>query len=181
LLLTRGILEALVHHQPRLLVQTRGPLVARDIDVFERFASVRVNVSIPTDSEEVRQAFEPKAPPLERRWQALADLKSSGVPVGVCVTPMLPLCDPDSFAERIAALAPAVVVTQDFHDARTGFGADTADTAREVLGRFGWTQASYARALGRLRQRLRVYEAEAGFFPPPPAGPRQGELFAGRL
>ena len=32
--LTRGILEALVPHQPRLLVQTRGPLVVRDIDVL---------------------------------------------------------------------------------------------------------------------------------------------------
>src|SRR5262249_16162401 len=30
--LTRGILEALVPHQPRLLIQTRGPLVVRDID-----------------------------------------------------------------------------------------------------------------------------------------------------
>jgi DNA repair photolyase len=106
LLLTRGVLEALAPHQPCLLVQTRGPLVARDIDVLVRFAAVRVHVSIPTDSEEVRQAFEPKAPPLDRRWQALADLKSSGLPVGVCVAPMLPLCDPESFAERIAALAP---------------------------------------------------------------------------
>jgi DNA repair photolyase len=179
LMLTRGILEALVPHQPRLLVQTRGPLVARDIDVFERFASVRVNVSVPTDSEEVRQAFEPKAPPLQRRWQALLDLKGSGIPVGVCVTPMLPLSDPDRFVERITALRPAVVVTQDFHDARTGFGADTADTAREVLERFGWGSDDYRCCLERLRRRMHVYEAEAGFFPPP-AVTRQGELFAAR-
>ena len=35
LALTRGILEALLPHQPRLVVQTRGPLVVRDIDVLE--------------------------------------------------------------------------------------------------------------------------------------------------
>ena len=35
LLLTRGILEALLPHQPRLVVQTRGPLVVRDIDVLD--------------------------------------------------------------------------------------------------------------------------------------------------
>src|SRR5947207_12640747 len=58
LCLTRGILEELVPFQPRLLIQTRGPLVVRDGDVLRRFRSVRVNVSIPTDSEAVRQVFE---------------------------------------------------------------------------------------------------------------------------
>src|SRR5262249_27969254 len=52
--LTRGILEALLPHQPRLVVQTRGPLVVRDTDLLRQFRSVRVNLSIPTDSEEVR-------------------------------------------------------------------------------------------------------------------------------
>src|SRR5204862_4180451 len=74
LALTRGILEALVPHQPRLLIQTRGPLVVRDIDVLKQFRRVRVNMSIPTDSEDVHAMFEPKSPPLARRWQALNEL-----------------------------------------------------------------------------------------------------------
>src|SRR5262245_63168963 len=127
LCLTRGILEALAPHQPRLLVQTRGPLVVRDIDVMKQFRSVRVNMSIPTDSEAVRQAFEPKAPPLERRWQALAEVKASGLPVGVCVTPMLPLENVEAFVERLAAFRPDVLVTQHFHDSGGGFGADTGE------------------------------------------------------
>ena len=93
LCLTRGILEEMLDHQPRLVVQTRGPLVVRDIDVLVKFRAVRVNVSITTDSEVVRQAFEPKAPPLERRWEALRELRAAGLTVGVCVTPMLPLED----------------------------------------------------------------------------------------
>src|SRR5262245_27079161 len=56
--LTRGILEELVPYQPRLLIQTRGPLVVRDFDVLSQFRAVRVNMSIPTDSEDVRRAFE---------------------------------------------------------------------------------------------------------------------------
>ncbi len=44
-------------------------------------------------------AFEPKAPPLERRWQAIAAVKAAGLPVGICVTPMLPLENPDRFLE----------------------------------------------------------------------------------
>src|SRR3989442_2316618 len=74
--LTRGILEAILPHQPRLLVQTRGPLVTRDLDLLAQFRAVRVNVSIPTDSESVRHVFEPKAPPLELRWQALAPIRA---------------------------------------------------------------------------------------------------------
>src|ERR1700740_1410469 len=60
--LTRGILQAMMPHQPRLLVQTRGPLVVRDLDLLKQFQAIRVNMSIPTDSEEVRKTFEPKAP-----------------------------------------------------------------------------------------------------------------------
>jgi len=165
--LTRGILEALVPHQPRLLIQTRGPLVVRDIDVLRKFRAVRINVSLPTDSEAVRQTFEPKAPPLERRWQALADLKKSGLAVGVCVTPMLPLEDPDAFVRRLVAFAPDVLVTQDFHDAGTGFGADTSATARDLLAQRRWTADDYRRCVAHLRRHLHVHEAESGFFPPP--------------
>ena len=85
LMLTRGILAAIQPHQPRLAIQTRGPLVARDIDVLKGFRALRVNMSIPTDSEKVRGQFEPKAPPLEKRWEALRQVKEAGIAVGVCV------------------------------------------------------------------------------------------------
>ena len=167
LMLTRGILEQLAEHQPRLLIQTRGPLVVRDIDVLKNFASLRVNLSIPTDSEEVRRVFEPKAPPLERRWQALEELKASGLSVGVCVTPLLPLANPEAFVERIVALGPAVVVAQHFHDASGGFGADTGAAARELLERWAWGEDNYRDCVERMRRRLTVHEGEDGFFPPP--------------
>ena len=166
LTLTRGILEELVPHQPRLLVQTRGPLVVRDLDVLARFRSVRVNMTISTDSEEARLAFEPKAPPLERRWQALAECKAAGMPTGICVTPMLPLENPEAFAQRIVAFAPDVLVTQYFHDSGGGFGADTSDTARDLTAQFRWTEEGYLRSVGLMRQHRQVYEAEEGFFPP---------------
>jgi DNA repair photolyase len=168
LCLTRGILEALLPYQPRVLIQTRGPLVLRDIDVLSQFRAVRVNMSIPTDSERVRQAFEPKAPPLEQRWAAIAEVKAAGIPVGVCVTPMLPLENTAAFVERLAAFRPDVLVTQYFHDSGGGFGADTGAAARQLLAGGSWTEADYRRCVEQLRQRLQVYEAEAGFFPPSP-------------
>ena len=167
--LTRGILKALQPHQPRLLIQTRGPLVVRDIDLLHQLRSVRVNFSIPTDSESVRQVFEPKAPPLEKRWQALAEVKRAGIPIGVCVTPLLPLDDDEAFAARLAALRPNVIVTQDFHDSGGGFGADTGAQAKRLLQQRPRTAEDYERFVQRLRRHLNVYEGEAGFFPPPAA------------
>lgn len=167
LMLTRGILEAMLPHQPRLTVQTRGPLVVRDIDVLKHFRSLRVNVSIPTDSERVRMQFEPKAPPLEKRWDAIRQLKDAGIAVGVCVTPTLPVEDLAGFAKRVADFAPDVLVCQDFHDSGGNFGADTGEEARRLLAEIGWGPANYRRFVDRLREDMLVYEAEAGFFPPP--------------
>jgi DNA repair photolyase len=167
LFLTRGILETLLPHQPRILIQTRGPLVVRDIDLLQNFWRVRINISIPTDSEDVRRAFEPKAPPLEKRWQAASQLQSAGLSVGLCLTPLLPLADRDRFAERVAAFRPSVLVVQDFHDAEGRFGADTRPEARQLLKRFDWSPTSYVSFRSRLRERCEcVHEGEKGFFPP---------------
>jgi DNA repair photolyase len=165
--LTRGILEALVPHQPRLLIQTRGPLVTRDLDLLKQFRAVRVNMSIPTDSEAVRQAFEPKAPPLERRWRAIEETRAAGVAVGICVTPMLPLEKPEAFVDRLVAFRPDVLVLQDFHDSEGGFGADTGPLARRLLAGSPWSMADYLRVRAAFAERMPIYEGEAGFFPPP--------------
>lgn len=164
--LTRGILEVLAPHQPRILIQTRGPLVVRDIDILSRFDAVRVNVSIPTDSEAVRQAFEPKAPPLERRWQAAEAIRAAGLPVGICVTPMLPLENAEKFVERLVTFAPDVLVVQEFHDSGGGFGADTGAAARRLLAETAWRVEDYQEVKARLAARREVFEGEAGFFPP---------------
>jgi DNA repair photolyase len=177
--LSRGILEALVCHQPLLLVQTRGPLVVRDIDLLKQFDAVRVNMSIPTDSEEIRKAFEPKAPPLEQRWQAIEKVKAAGIPVGICATPLLPLEDVESFVERLVGFQPDVLVVQDFHDSGGGFGADTSPGARGLLNRWRWTADRYAEVVKDLQARRVVYEGEAGFFPPGTAASVRMPIHAG--
>lgn len=164
--LTRGILEALIPAQPRLLIQTRGPMVTRDIDMLRRFSALRVNMSIPTDSEAIRRVFEPKAPPLEERWNALQRLRDAGLTVGVCITPMLPLEDPNRFVQRVVDFHPDVVVTQHFHDANGAFGADTGPEARRMLRRLQWTEDNYRNCVRRLSMSLHVFEGEQGFFPP---------------
>src|SRR5205814_5939045 len=126
----------------------------------------RVNLSIPTDSERVRQQFEPKAPPLAKRWDAARALRDAGIAVGVCVTPTLPVEDVDGFAKRLAEFRPDVLVCQDFHDAGGQFGADTGEGARRLLAEIGWAPADYRRLVDRPRHDLTVSEAGTGFFPP---------------
>ena len=174
LMLTRGILEAILPHQPRLTIQTRGPLVARDIDVLKQFRSLRVNMSIPTDSECVRMQFEPKAPPLEKRWSALQQLKDEGIAVGVCVTPTLPIVDPGGVRalKRISATfaSPTVLVCPGLpRFQRRVWCRHRRRSPCKLLAEIGWKPADYRRFVDRVKQDGTVYEAEAGFFPPPPA------------
>jgi hypothetical protein len=150
-----------------VLIQTRGPLVVRDLDVLGGFDAVRVNISIPTDSERVRLAFEPKAPPLERRWMAAQETRAAGMPVGLCLTPLLPLDDPERFVERVLSFEPDVLVLQEFHDSGGGFGADTGAAARALLAECGWSAGDYRSVIESFRtRRTDIYEGEAGFFPP---------------
>ncbi|MCS7022994.1 MAG: radical SAM protein [Gemmataceae bacterium] len=166
--LSRGILEALIPYQPRLTVQTRSPLVVRDIDLLRQFRYVGVNLSITTDCEEIRRCFEPKAPPLEERWAAARSLRQAGISITLCITPTLPLRDPEAFARLIAAFGPEVVVVQDFEESHGCFGADTGPRARQLLKHFDWTADHYYRFRDILQRYLKVYEGEAGFFPPGP-------------
>ena len=88
------------------------------------------------------------------------------MPVGVCVTPTLPILDAERFADRIAVLNPDVVVTQDFHDAHGGFGADTGEEARRLRDELRWGPDEYRQFVEVLKSRMPVFEGEAGFFPP---------------
>ena len=120
-----------------------------------------------------------RSPSLERRWEALRELKASGLKVGVCVTPTLPIEDADGFVRRLAEFAPDVLVTQYFHAREGGFGADTGEQARESLKQFRWGEEEYQQFVERLRRHLHVYEAEEGFFPPPSVSERAGSVSDG--
>jgi DNA repair photolyase len=164
--LTRGILESLVPHQPRVLIQTRGPNVKHDLDVLKQFRAVRVNITIPTDDEAVREAFEPKAPTLQARWTALSLARKAGVPIGICVTPMLPVKDCQAFTDRIVAFNPDVLVVQDFHDSGGRFGADTGAKAKRLVEEWKDRESEYRQFKKMLATRVKLWEGEKGFFPP---------------
>jgi DNA repair photolyase len=141
--LTRAILEELIAVQPRLTVQTRSPIAARDIDLFKQFERIRVNFTITTDSEEVRLRYEPHCPAIEARLKAAEAVARAGVPIGVSVSPMLPIRDPESFARRLADLAAAEYVTQFFKPTRSRFSAGSSPEAIAKMKADNWTVQQY--------------------------------------
>lgn len=166
--LVRAILEQLVHHQPRLMVQTRSPLVTRDIDILQRFDRLRVNVTVTTDSERVRRAFEPQCPPNDARLDAVRQLVDAGLDVGVTMTPLLPLEDAEEFARRVASTGARRFVAQPMHVASGRFVAGTRDQAVALSKELGWDEAAYERALESLSEALPgLMTGKSGFGPPP--------------
>jgi DNA repair photolyase len=115
--------------QVRLVVQTRSSLVTRDLNLFRRFAAVRVNMTITTDDEAVRKAFESGCASLGRRLPAIAEVQQAGIPACITLTPLLPVRDLTGFAERLRATGVTQFVTQYLHDEHGQFVAGTRAAA----------------------------------------------------
>lgn len=110
--LTRGILEVFAESGDFgfLVVQTRSPLIERDIEALARLGSrVAVSFTIETNREEVRRQITPTSPSIERRLMTLERLTRAGLKTQAAISPVLP-CDPEIFAELIAARSSRAVV-----------------------------------------------------------------------
>ncbi len=142
--LTRDILKELLHyHQPRLVVQTRSPLVTRDIDLFKQFKVVQVNMTITTDSEKVRKIFEPLCPGNKARLNAIKDVHDAGVNSCITMTPLLPLENPHNFAKSLLETGIKKFIIQPFHKDRGKFTAGTREEAMKLFKEFNWTNERY--------------------------------------
>lgn len=108
--LTRSLLEVMLKNQPDFLhVQTRSPMVKRDIDLFQQFGdSIRISMTIETDKEEVRKAFAPAAPPIPARMAALKDIKDAGIITQATIAPLLP-CSRE-FPAKLKSIANRVTI-----------------------------------------------------------------------
>jgi DNA repair photolyase len=111
---TRSLLEIMVNEPPDfILLQTRSPLVVRDIDLLQQLKGrLRVSMTVETDREDVRRILTPSAPPLAARLKALRQLRDAGIDTQAAVSPILPHMA--GFAELLAGTAPRVVVDDYF-------------------------------------------------------------------
>jgi DNA repair photolyase len=164
--LTRDILRELIHHQPRLVIQTRSPLVARDIDLLKQFEVAQVNMTVTTDSEEVRKAFEPGCPANHQRLEAIAKVQAAGIQSCVTMTPLLPVEDAEAFATALLATGVKRFIVQPFHPKKGQFAAGTKNTATPLIERYNWTGHGYTAVRDVLRRMLpQLGEGKNGFAP----------------
>jgi len=96
------LLDELMLRPPRVFtIQTRGPLILRDLARLERLAertTLRVSFSITTDSERVRRLYEPHCAPIAERLETVRRLRAAGIETYATLAPLLP-CDPDALID----------------------------------------------------------------------------------
>jgi DNA repair photolyase len=88
--LTRQCLDILVQNNWPFTVQTKSPLVTRDIDIFQKEKDVEVGLSITTADDRVRKLFEPNVPSISARIKALNELHKAGIKTFAMIAPILP-------------------------------------------------------------------------------------------
>ncbi|MDD1701340.1 MAG: radical SAM protein [Methanoregula sp.] len=96
--LTRKCLEILAQNHWPVIIQTRSPLVLRDIDIIKDAQNFEVGFSVTTADDGIRRLFEPNASSINDRIKALDELHKAGIRTYAMIAPMLP------GAERLAEL-----------------------------------------------------------------------------
>jgi DNA repair photolyase len=169
--ITRCALEAFARRPPRrLLIQTRSPLIERDIDLIAQLGDRAIaSITLETDDDAMRRAITPTSPAVARRLTTMRRLRAAGIFTQMAISPMLPN-DPVRFADLAAEVADRVIVD-------TYFDGDGANGRRsralgigelyERLGYAQWFQPGAERdLLAAMRARLgdnRVLFSRSGF------------------
>jgi len=64
--------------------------VTRDIDLFQRAGDIEVGLSVTTADDNVRKLYEPNAPAIPARLDALQTLHDAGISTFAMIAPLLP-------------------------------------------------------------------------------------------
>ncbi|MEM1604392.1 MAG: radical SAM protein [Zestosphaera sp.] len=105
--LVRESLKVLLSAGFKVVVQTKSPLVLRDLDILTSFSElVEVGFTITSVDDSVLRGVEVRAPPPKARIRALARVRDSGVRTWVFYGPLIPgLNDDLSTIEGVVGVA----------------------------------------------------------------------------
>ncbi len=88
--LTRKCLEILAGNEWPVTIQTRSPLVIRDMDILKGAKDFEAGLTITTADDKIRRLFEPYAPSIADRLDALEELHLNGIRTYAMIAPALP-------------------------------------------------------------------------------------------
>lgn len=136
--ITRALLKILAEqHRPKLVVQTRSPLVVRDCDLFKNIEDngghVQINMTVTTDDEDIRRTFEPYCPSNSVRLRAMAEIVDSRIDACITMTPLLLVKDAHAFSESLLNTGIKKFIVQPFHFQRGKFIASTREEAFSIM------------------------------------------------
>ena len=169
--LTRAALEVFVRHPiRRLLIQTRSPLIERDIEIIRALGDrAIVSLTLETDDDQVRRAITPTSPSVERRLRTARTFRARGIFVQLAISPMLPN-NPERFAELADAASNRVIIDTYFDGDGSNGARSRALGMRELYAKHGyeeWFEPGAERALvDAMKSRLgadRVLMSRDGF------------------
>jgi DNA repair photolyase len=108
--LTRGCLEVLAKFRNPVGILTKNRLVTRDIDILSELAThsaAAVNLSVTSLDPKLQRILEPRTSPPLARLDAVSQLRSAGIPVGVMVAPVIPAINDHEIPAIVAECAKA--------------------------------------------------------------------------
>lgn len=101
--LTRSSLEVLLKENFKVSVQTKSPLILRDLDLLSKFREkVDVGFTITTLDPNVSELLEPKAPPPVGRLKAIRKVKERGIESWIFLGPIVPNYNDEGIEEVIS-------------------------------------------------------------------------------
>src|SRR5207244_3578693 len=95
-----------VEAQQPMSIITKNALVVRDLDLLRELAAaglVHVHVSITTLDANLARSMEPRTSTPRGRLRAVQALADAGVPVGVCIAPVIPGLNDSEIPALLAA------------------------------------------------------------------------------
>lgn len=161
-LITRRCLEVFACYPDLdlLVLQTRGPLIARDFDLLGRIPYAWLSITVETDDAELFRNLR-GGPPPAKRLAVARQAVAAGLRVQIAVSPCLP--HGDRFADTLAGTGAARFVVDTVVDGDGSGGRRTRRSSFATVA--GWDDTSAAHRLyDQLRRRgLDVGWSAAGF------------------
>jgi len=161
------ILDALMEAPPRVFaMQTRGPLILRDLDRLRELAkrtTLRVSFSITTNREDIRRLYEPHCATFEERIAVVGALRDAGIETYATLAPLLP-CDPAVLARAAIDATNRDLIGDPLHiRAIKRHGATTREAAFKISATHHHDDWLDAASQARMVEQIDRVAREAGF------------------
>ena len=106
--ITRGLLQVLLKYKNPVSIITKNNLILRDLDIISELSKlnlIRVNISVTSLNEQIRQKLEPRTVTGIARLNVIQKLSEIGVPVRAMIAPIIPGLNSEEIPQIIKAVA----------------------------------------------------------------------------